>query len=794
MKLSANWLKCYVDIDVTPKEYAARMTMSGSKVEGYESAGEGIENVVVGRLLSVTPHPNADKLVICSVDVGKGEPIQIVTGAKNVKAGDIIPVCLNGAKLPSGTVIKKGKLRGVESNGMLCSLSELGLTVSDFPYAIEDGIFIIEEPCEIGQDIKSALGLDDTITEFEITSNRPDCLSVIGLARETAATFGLKADIKEPVVKGNGGNVDDYVKVTVEAPDLCPRYCARAVKNIKIGPSPRWMRERLRHSGVRPINNIVDITNYVMLEYGQPMHAFDRDYIGGKHIIVRRAKDGENIVTLDGQTRKLDSSVLMIADDEKSIGIAGVMGGENSEIKETTGMIIFESANFDAATVRRGAKKVGLRTEASGRFEKGLDPNISLLAINRACELVEQLGCGEVVDGIIDINHTDSRPRVLPFEPDKINSFLGAAISREDQEKILRSLYFEVTPENNITVPTFRGDVQAMADVAEEVARIYGYNSIASTVFKGESIEGRYTPVQKLERKLIDTVASLGLFEMCSYSFISPKEYDKLAIPANSNLRKSVVITNPLGEDTSVMRTTALPSLLEALSLNYNRRNPKAALFELAKIFLPGENADTLPEEKKVLTAGMYGSGDFYVIKGIIIEALRTIGIEGVETAPLKTNPCYHPGRCAVLTKGDAVLGVIGQIHPTVADNYEIEVPVYAAEIDFNTILSLNPGDKTYKPLPKFPAVTRDIAVLCDEELPVASIEKIICETAKKILESCSLFDVYKGKQIEAGKKSVAYSVVLRAEDRTLTDAETENVMKKIITRLEKELGCILRS
>ena len=789
MNLSKNWLKSYIDLgNITDKEYASAMTMSGSKVEGFENIGEKIQKVVVGKILEVEKHPNADKLVVCKVDVGD-ECLQIVTGASNVNAGDLVPVCLNGGRLPDGTVIKKGKLRGVESNGMLCSLSELGLTVSDFPYAIEDGIFILQEDCEVGQDIREVLGLNDTIFEFEITSNRPDCLSVIGLARETAATFGLKANIKEPVVKGTKGtNINDMLKVKVKDPDLCQRYCARAVKNVKIEPSPKWIRERLRHSGVRPINNIVDITNYVMLEYGQPMHAFDASYIEGGEIIVRRAKEGETIVTLDEQERKLDPSMLLIADAKKPIALAGIMGGLNSEIIDSTTTVIFESANFDAATVRRGSKKVGLRTESSSRFEKGLDPNIALLAINRACELIEMLNCGEVVEGIIDIRNIKERKTTLKLDVQYINKFLGSNISRERMVEILESLNFTVDADNNINIPTFRTDIEYIADIAEEIARIYGYNNIPSTIFKGPTMEGGYTRDQKIERKVSDLLVSLGLSEIYSYTFISPKSYDKLMLPADSPIRKSVVISNPLGEDTSVMRTTILSSMLEILSNNYNHRNPAAALFEIGKVFIPDINPENLPNENKKVAIGMYGNGDFYNLKGIIVEALSALGIDNLKFSKYTENQIFHPGRCAAIYKDNTYIGIMGELHPLVAENYEIGVPVYIAELDFESLASLYSSDKEYKPLPKYPAVTRDIAVLCNDSLEVAEIENIIINVTGKLLDNLSLFDVYKGSQIEAGKKSVAYSIKLRAEDRTLTDNEIDNIMNKIIKRLEQSL------
>jgi len=792
MNLSINWLSDYVKIDAAPRAFSEAMTMSGSKVEGYEVEGSEIEKVVVGKVLSIERHPDADKLVVCSIDAGKDIPLQIVTGATNVNVGDFVPVCLDGAKLPGGKVIKKGKLRGVVSEGMLCSLSELGLSVHDFPYAIEDGIFILQEDCKIGQDIQTAIGLNDTCVEFEITSNRPDCLSVIGLAREASVTFDKPLTLPVPTVKNETENINDYLAVEVQSPALCPRYVAKMVKNIKVAPSPRWMRERLRASGVRPINNIVDITNYVMLEYGQPMHAFDHKLVKGGKIVVRNAKDGERIVTLDGIERKLSSDMLVIADENAPTAVAGVMGGEFSGIMDDTNTIVFESACFSGPSVRITAKKLGMRTEASGRFEKGLDPQTCIPAVMRACQLIEQLGAGEVIGGMIDIDNSDKSPVRIPLEHDWINRFLGIELSREEMIRILQKLECIVDENDVVIVPSFRADLQHKADIAEEIARIYGYNKIPTTAIRG-SAQAQLTDLQKYEKKISSTLLAQGCNEIMTYSFISPKYYDKIKLPANSKYRNSVIISNPLGEDTSVMRTTAIPSMLEVLARNYNNRNLSANLFEIATEYVP-TTADKLPEENQKILIGMYGeNADYYAIKGIVEELFDTLGGYEYDVIPESANPTFHPGRCAKLMLGDKPLGIIGEIHPAVLDNYDIGVKAYVAELDEALLFENKAADKQYRPLPKYPATTRDIAVLCDDSLPVLSLYKAIKGAAGKHLDKVELFDVYRGAQVPQGKKSVAYNITLRSADKTLTDEEANSAMKKILKALG-ELGAELRS
>ncbi len=798
MNLSMKWLSDYVKLDDTlaPRAFSEAMTMSGSKVEGYETEGSEIEKVVVGKVLSVEKHPDADKLVVCQVEVGGESPVQIVTGATNVNAGDYVPVCLDGAKLPGGKTIKKGKLRGVVSEGMLCSLGELGLTAHDFPYAIEDGIFILQQEegakIEIGRDIQSAIGLNDTCVEFEITSNRPDCLSVTGLAREAAVTFDKPLSLPQPKVKHESGDIHDLLSVEVKSPALCPRYVAKAVKNIKVAPSPLWMRERLRACGVRPINNIVDITNYVMLEYGQPMHAFDYKLMQGGKIIVRCAEAGEKIVTLDGVERALTPDMLVIADEKVPTAVAGVMGGEFSGIMDDTNTIVFESACFNGPSVRVTAKKLGMRTEASGRFEKGLDPQTCIPAVLRACELVELLGAGEVMGGIIDIDNSDKAPTRIPMEHDWINRFLGIEVPREEMVRILERLECTVDENDVVTVPSFRADLQHKADIAEEIARFYGYNKIPSTAIRG-SAQAQLTGLQKFEKKIGSTLLALGSTEIMTYSFISPKYYDKINLPADSSYRKSIVISNPLGEDTSVMRTTAIPSMLEVLARNYNNRNLSASLFEIATEYVPTE-PDKLPEENQKILVGMYGDGaDYYALKGIVEELLEVLGGYDCDVIPEKENPTFHPGRCAKLMLGDKPLGILGEIHPAVLENYDIDARVYVAELDEALLYENRAADKEYHPLPKFPATTRDIAVLCDEDLPVLSLRKAIQKAAGKHLDKVELFDVYRGAQVPEGKKSVAYNLSLRSADKTLTDEETGNIMKKVLKALA-ELGAELRS
>lgn len=791
MNLSMKWLNEYTKAEMPPKEFAEAMTMSGSKVEGYEIEGEKIRNVVVGKILSIEKHPDADKLVVCQVDVAEDAPIQIVTGASNLKEGDLVPVAKDNSVLTDGTKIKKGKLRGVPSCGMLCSLGELGLTQHDFPYAIEDGIFVLQEDCEIGQDIRSAIGLDDTKVEFEITSNRPDCFSVIGLAREAAATFGEELKLHTPAVKGGGGDCKGLLDVKIEAPDLCRVYSARIVKNVRVKPSPRWMRERLRAMGVRPINNIVDITNYVMLEYGQPMHAFDLRYIDEGKIRVRLAKNGEKITTLDGIDRVLTDNNLVIADANKPVAIAGVMGGEYSGIMDDTTTIVFESANFLGSSVRLTAKQHGMRTDASSRYEKGLDPNACLPALNRACELVELLDAGDVMDGIITDFCYQNVERRIELDPQWINSFLATDIPRERMVEILEKIECEIDG-GDVIVPTFRPDLEHKADIAEEIARFYGYNVIKSTAISGGA-QGKYSARQKFDQMLSESMLAMGLSEIMTYSFISPKYYGKVLMPENHPLRNSVVISNPLGEDTSIMRTTALPSMMEILSKNYNNRNAQAHLFELAKEYIPTA-PDELPVEKNKLIAGMYGGEtDFFTIKGIAEALLDKAGVYGWDIEASSEPFGYHPGRCAVLTIGGEELGVLGEIHPECAKNYGISGRVYAMSLDADVMYKNAQLAKSYKPLPKYPAITRDLAVICDENIPVLTLEKAISAAAGNYLEALKLFDVYQGKQIEAGKKSVAFSITLRSADSTLTDEQALATVKRIMKALDK-VGAVLRS
>lgn len=797
MDLSMKWLSDYVDLNgIDIKKFCHEMTMSGSKVEGYTEEGSEISNVVVGKLLSVVPHENSDHLVVCQVDVGKEQPVQIVTGASNVKEGDIVPVALNGSTLPGGIKIKKGKLRGVESCGMLCSLGELGLTLHDFPYAIEDGIFIIQEDCEIGQDINSALGLNDTSVEFEITSNRPDCLSVTGLAREASATFNVPLNIPVPSFKGIDGNIEELLKVNVVNKEKCRRYCAGVVKNVKIEPSPRWMRERLRASGVRPINNFVDITNYVMLEYGQPMHAFDLRYVDGGEINVRNAVNGEKITTLDGVERTLTDEMLVIADKSKPVAVAGVMGGEYSGIMEDTKAVVFESAYFEPVQVRRTYKKLGMRSDASARYEKGVDPLISMVCLNRAFQLVEMLGAGEVVKTVIDKDYTDKILKTVEFNPAWINSFLGTDIAECEMIKYLNMLGF-VVENGKVVSPSFRIDIEFKADIAEEIARIYGYNNIPSTAFRGVA-EAEYTTEQKFIKAVKTGMAALGCYEIATFSFISPKQFDKINLPSDSNLRNVERIINPLGEDTSVMRTTTIPSMLEILSKNYNNRNEKARLFEISKEYIP-TSPDKLPLEPDRLTVGMYGGGaDYYELKGIVDTLLDSLGIKNLEY----TRACdcdvfgeacaFHPGRSAVINKNGRAIGIIGEIHPEVSSNYEIGERVYIAKLNIPDMIELAETNISYKPLPKFPSTTRDLSLICDDSLPAGDIEKAIRKASGGLLEKVTLFDVYKGKQIADNKKSISYSISLRSHEGTLTDEQTDSVMKKILTAL-KDIGAELR-
>ena len=792
MDLSIRWLKDYVDIgDISMRDFSEAMSMSGSKVEGWTTEFEDVKNVVVGKILSGEPHPDSDHLVICQLDVGQQEPVQIVTGASNVHVGDMVPAALHKSQLPNGVKITKGKLRGVMSNGMMCSIAELNLTKGDFPYAAEDGIFLLQEDCQVGQDIASAIGCNDTCVEFEITPNRPDCLSVLGLAREAAVTFGKELKMHTPQVKGCGGDIHDYLSVEVRNPQLCPRYTAKVVKNVKIGPSPRWMRERLRASGVRPIDNIVDITNYVMLEYGQPMHAFDIEYVKDHKIIVRNAVSGETIQTLDGVDRTLSEDMLVIADSEKASAVAGVMGGEHSGINENTHTVVFESACFKGSSVRITAKKLGMRTESSGRFEKGLDAQNCLPAVMRACELVELLGAGEVVDGVIDVDNTNYQPTRIHLDADWTNRFLGTDIPKEQMVKILTDLQFQMEGDE-IIVPSFRSDVEHKADIAEEIARFYGYNNIPTTIAKG-SPEGGYNEYQKFERVVNQNMLAQGMYEIMTYSFVSPKQYDKIRLPKDDPKRQSVVIRNPLGEDTSIMRTNAIPSMMDILSKNYNNRNGAVSLYEIGNEYIPVEG-ELLPDEVPNLVLGMYGDDkDFFTLKGVVENLLDTLAIREYDVDAKSDDPTFHPGRCAVLSKDGEEFGIIGEVHPLVCANYGINTRVYVGKLKLRKLFAMMDTQRSYVPMPKFPASTRDLALLCDDALPVMTMEKAIKAAAGKILEKIELFDVYKGSQIAQGKKSVAFNISMRASDRTLTDEEVNGAMSKILKALE-ELGAQIRS
>lgn len=789
MKLSRKWLSAYTTITADSKEYADKMTMSGSKVEMTYEPSREIKNVVVGCVTEISRHPDSDHLWVCKVDVGQSEPVQIVTGAQNVKTNDLVPVALHKSLLPNGIKIEKGKLRGVLSNGMLCSLGELNLDRHDFPYAEEDGIFILQEDCAPGDDIRTVIGADDSIVEFEITNNRPDCLSVIGLARESAVTFGTELTIPEPVVRGGDGDIKERLTIEIMNPDLCPRYTARMIKNIKIEPSPKWLRQRLRAAGVRPINNIVDITNYVMLEYGQPMHAFDYACLDGGKIVARTARENEMIHTLDGTPRALSTDMLVIADAKKPVGVAGVMGGENSEITENTKYAVFESANFNGISIRKTAIALGMRTDASSRFEKGLDPENTFLAVQRACELVELLGAGEVLSGVIDINAKKHVLRTLKLEPEKINRLLGTEISVGFMTETLKKLGFEVDGET-VTVPSWRSDIEHYSDLAEEVARFYGYNVIEPTMFGGETVTGGFTETQTLERRVGYILRGMGYSEIYTYSFFSPSAYDKIGLNADSVLRNNTVILNPLGEDTSVMRTTSLPSMLETLARNASYRNTDVRLYEMAKVYRP--TGETLPDERLILTLGAYGGTDFFTVKGCVEALLRDLRVPDVAFSADKENPAYHPGRCAAIYSGKTVVGVIGQIHPSVAKNYDIG-ETYAAELDFFKLLECRAAEAKYIPLPRFPSVARDIAVVCDAQVTAAALTDCIKRAGGALLREVALFDIYTGNQVAQGKKSVAFSLKLRSDEATLTDADADATTKKILALLNSELGAVIR-
>nr|WP_325235438.1 phenylalanine--tRNA ligase subunit beta [uncultured Oscillibacter sp.] len=900
MKLSRKWLQEFVDIGpVSDRDFAEAMTISGSKVEVTEDLGAEITNVVAGRVKEMERHPDSDHMWVCQVDVGEPEPIQIVTGAWNIHKGDLVPVAKHNSTLPGGKKITRGKLRGVESNGMMCGLHELGLDERDFPYAavtaaallndykpmdpekpsvplgvtpgykifgsvkaafvtkaesqeggqfliscdsggtyhtittslanihehdtlaldtkterictladlhaeqrefphcIPDGIFVLhEEGIKPGDDIRPVIGADDHVVEFEITPNRPDCLSVIGLAREVSATFDKPCRFHEPVVKGGAeGVLPELLDVETPDPDLCPRYTARMVRNVKIGPSPKWMRERLRSMGVRPINNIVDITNYVMLEYGQPMHAFDYRYVKGGKIVVRRARDGEELTTLDGNVYKLNPSMLVIADENRAVGLAGIMGGLNSEIVGDTVDVVFESANFDGACIRKTALALGKRTEASAKFEKGLDILNTLPAVNRACELVELLGAGEVVDGVIDILNYVPEPRVLPVEPEKINALLGVHVAENVMYTTLQKLGFETVRERGkMKVPSWRSDVEGMADLAEEVARFYGYNKIPDTLSSGLNERRGWNPVQQAENAAGALCRGLGYSEIITYSFISPAYYDKINLPADSPLRDSMKILNPLGEDTSIMRTTTLPSMLEILARNCHYRNKSVRLYELGRTYFAKNDGSGMADEPKVLSLGAYGGGmDFFELKGAVEAVLAGLRIGDARFEAEAGNPSYHPGRCARIYRGERLLGILGQIHPAVAENYDVDCELYAAELDFSALFEGMGGTPVYQPLPRFPAVTRDIALVCDKSLPVAKLEDCIRRGAKGLLKAVTLFDVYTGKGVPEGKKSVAFSLELRSDDRSLTAQEADEDVKGILDLLARELDSVLR-
>ena len=906
MKLSRKWLNEFVAVDANDKEFAEAMTLSGSKVETTEDLGAEIKNVVVGRIRKMERHPDSDHMWVCRVDVGQNEPVQIVTGAWNIHEGDLVPVALHKALLPGGKKIERGKLRGILSDGMLCSLSELGLDERDFPYAaitaaallndykpidpekpsipagikpgdkvcgpvicagvanvssagdgkwectlirteddspcattlvtdcqnlhqwdlvayntktntictladlhaeqrefphcINDGIFVLHEDCRPGDDIRPVINADDHVVEFEITPNRPDCLSVIGLAREVSATFDTPLTLHEPVVKGGGpGVLTELLDVETPDPDLCPRYTARMVRGVKIGPSPKWMRERLRSMGVRPINNIVDITNYVMLEYGQPMHAFDYRYVKGGKIVVRRAREGEELTTLDGNVRKLTPNMLVIADETRAVGLAGIMGGENSEIVDDTVDVVFESANFDGTCIRKAALSLGMRTEASAKFEKGLDPLNTLPAVNRACELVELLGAGEVIDGVIDVLNHVPQPRTITMDPARVNALLGTDIDATDMYCYLERV--EILTENHdfpngpaqVSIPSWRGDVEGIADLAEEVARFHGYNNIPVTLQRGETTQGGYSPVQQAERRLGSLCRSCGYSEIITYSFISPTCYDKIGWAPDEPLRDSLKILNPLGEDTSIMRTTTLPSMLDILARNYSYRNKDVRLYEIGRVYLPG-GPDGLANEPRMLTLGAYGEGyDFFTMKGAVESILRDLRVAGAAFRACQDDPSYHPGRCAGVYAGEKLLGVMGQIHPAVAANYGVDCELYCAELSFEALLEAQGPGAEYHPLPRFPAVSRDIAVVCREEVTVGELEACIRKAGGRLLRDVVLFDIYRGQGVAEGSKSVAFSMTLRADDRSITAAEADGEVKDILTALEQELGATLR-
>ena len=792
MKLSREWLGEYTTIDAPDKEYCDAMTMSGSKVEGWEVTGSEIERVVVGRVVAMERHTNSDHMWVCKIDVGDERELQIVTGAQNVNIGDLVPVALDGSKLPGGKEIHTGKLRGELSEGMLCSLGELGLEQRDFPYAIEDGIFILEEDCLPGDDIRTVCGLNDSVVEFEITNNRPDCLSVRGLARESACTFHTPLTFAEPTVTAGHGDIHEALSVEIKDAELCPRYTARMVKNIKIAPSPKWMRRRLRASGVRPINNIVDITNYVMLEYGQPMHAFDYACLHDGKIIVRRAEEGESLRTLDGNDHALTPGMLVIADPEGPVALAGVMGGANSEITDETTTIVFESANFLGHSIRKTAIALGMRTDASGRFEKGLDPLATVPAVDRACELVEMLGAGEVFDGTIDVLAKAPETTFIELDDKRINALLGTEIPREFMVDTLTSLGFELNG-NTLTVPSWRGDCTMLADIAEECARFWGYDRIEATDIRGAATQGGYSEKTLFVRKLGMACRAMGYTEVVTYSFVSPSSLDKIKVPADSPLRENYRILNPLGEDTSVMRTTALPSMLGVLSTNLSRRNMEAKLYEMATVYKkqPGK---VLADERTVLTLGAYGGDvDFFALKGAVEALLCAARTPDVRFTADTETAAFHPGRCAAVWSGDTRLGTLGQIHPDVCAAYGLDGATYCAEIDVVLLHDLEGAEPVYTPLPRFPAITRDIAVVCDAAVPVGELTECIRKAEKNVLRGVKLFDVYTGVGIPEGKKSVAFSLTLRSDDGTLTDDHAEEAVRAVLDALRENFGAVIR-
>ncbi len=806
MNTALSWIKAYVpDLECTDQEYMDAMTLSGTKVEGYTRLDKNLEKIVVGQIDKIEKHPDADKLIVCQVNIGN-EVIQIVTGANNVKEGDKVPVVLDGGKVAGGhdggplpeegIKIKAGKLRGVPSNGMMCSIEELGSSRDMYPEAPEEGIYILDKDVPVGADAVELLGLRDTVFEYEVTSNRVDCYSVIGIAREAAATFRKPFILPEVTVKGNGEKVEDYISVEVHDQELCPRYCARVCKNIKIGPSPRWMQRRLAASGIRPINNLVDITNYVMEEYGQPMHAYDLSTIAGHKIIVRRAKDGDVFQTLDGQDRALDADVLMICDAEKEVGIAGIMGGENSKITDDVTTVLFEAATFNGANIRKSAKRVGLRTDASGKFEKGLDPHNAEAAINRACQLIEEFGCGEVVDGIVDVCGQMKEEVVLPFEPERYNRLLGTQVSREEMLAIFKMIevaYDEAS--NSLTVPTFRQDILRQCDIAEEVARFYGYDKIPTTLPIGEATTGKLPFKLRIEQKARDIAEYCGFSQGMCYSFESPKVFDKLLLAPDDPARAAITIANPLGEDFSIMRTVPLHGMLTSLATNYNRRNKEVRLYELGNIYLPKALPLTeLPEERMEFTLGMYGDGDFFTMKGVVEEFFDSIGMRKKAVYDPDAGRNYlHPGRQANIIYEGVLVGYLGEVHPEVCDNYDMKTRAYVAVLDMPAVIPFATFDRKYEGIAKYPAVLRDISMVVPKEIMAGQIESVIAQRGGKILEDYQLFDIYEGDQIKDGYKSIAYSITFRAKDRTLEEADVTAAMKKILNGLES-MGIELRS